>query len=89
MHTSVEDGTVMSNEENFNFIHEIIHKAEETKDDFIFTTISRFMGQDVVMSTIPMSKQILCRALICFQQEHSDEYHKLLDESYERMERVE
>ena len=79
----------MSNEENFNFIHEIIHKAEETMDDFIFTTISRFMGQDVVMSTIPMSKQILCRALICFQQEHSDEYHKLLDESYERMERVE
>ncbi len=93
MHTFVEDGIVMSKfiggecmEENF--IHEIIHKAEETKDDFIFTTISRFMGQDTVMSTIPMSKQILCRALICFRQEHSDEYYQLLDESYERRERT-
>ena len=71
--------------EEQNIIHEIVHKAEETRDDFIFTTISRFMGQDTVMSTFPMSKQILCRALIYFKQEHPDEYHRLLDESIERM----
>ena len=68
-----------------NLVHEIINKVEETRDDFIFTTISRFMEQDTVMSTIPMSKQILCRALICFQQEHTDEYYQLLDESNARV----
>ena len=67
-------------------VHEIINKVEETRDDFIFTTISRFMEQDTVMSTIPMSKQILCRALIYFQQEHTDEYYQLLDESNARVE---
>ena len=67
-----------------NLIHEIINKVEETRDDFIFTTISRFMEQDAVMSIIPMSKQILCRALIYFQQEHPDEYYRLLDECKER-----
>lgn len=67
-----------------NIIHEIVNKVEETRDDFIFMTISRFMEQDLVMSKIPMSKQILCRALICFQQEHADEYYRLLDECKER-----
>lgn len=68
------------------YMHEIIHKAEETRDDFIFTTISKFMGEDIEMSKIPMSKQILCRALICFKNEHPDEYYQLLDESSERIE---
>ena len=72
-------------EEITKYVNEIIHKVNETKDDFIFTTISRFMDQDMEMSKIPMSKKILCRALICFQQEHGEEYYRLLDESYERM----
>ena len=71
-----------------NLIHTITHKVEETKDDFIFTTISSFMGTDIEMSKIPMSKQILCRALICFQREHADEYFRLLDESNTRMEQA-
>ena len=69
-----------------NLIYTITHKVEETKDDFIFTTISGFMGTDIEMSKIPMSKQILCRALICFRQEHAEEYYRLLDESNVRME---
>lgn len=71
-----------------NFIYTITHKVEETKDDFIFTTISNFMDNDIEMSKIPMSKQILCRALICFQREHADEYYRLLDESRTRMELI-
>ena len=71
-----------------NLIYTITHKVEETRDDFIFTTISSFMDNDIEMSKIPMSKQILCRALICFQQEHADEYYRLLDESRARMEQI-
>ena len=63
---------------------EIVNKVKETTDDFIFTTIVRFMGKDVEMSRIPMSKQILCRALICFKEEHAEEYYRLLDESNAR-----
>lgn len=66
------------------YIHEITHKVEETRDDFIFTTISTFMGQNIELSKIPISKEILCRALVCFKNEHADEYYKLLDESNER-----
>ena len=68
-----------------NITNEIIHKVEETRDDFIFTTILRFMEQDYEMSKIPMSKQILCRALIHFKEEHSDEYYSLLDKSNKRI----
>ena len=68
----------------FKYVAEIAHKCEEQRDDFIFTTIYRFMGQDMEMSKIPMSKQILCRALTCFKEEHTEEYYRLLDESYER-----
>lgn len=71
-------------EEMTNYIHEIVHKVNETQDDFIFTTISRFMEQDLEMSKIVMSKRILCRALICFKQEHAEEYYRLIDESNER-----
>ena len=71
-----------------NFIYTITHKIEETREDFIFTTIANFMDDDIEMSKIPMSKQILCRALICFQQEHADEYYRLLDESRARMELI-
>lgn len=63
---------------------DIIHKVEETKDDFIFTTIMRWAGYEHDISRIIMSKQILCRALICFKEEHTDEYFKLLDESIAR-----
>ena len=66
----------------------ITGKAEETRDDFIFTIISEFMDNDIEMSKITMSKQILCRALICFRREHADEYHRLLDESIARMELI-
>ena len=65
--------------------YEIIHKMEETRDDFIFTTISRYMERDYELSNIPMSKQILCRALECFRQEHTEEYYRLLDECNKRM----
>ena len=63
---------------------EIINKVKETKDDFIFTTIARFMENDIEMSKIVMSKQILCRALICFKEEHTEEFYRLSDESNAR-----
>ncbi len=71
-------------EEMTKYINEIIHKVNETQDDFIFTTILRFMGQDSEMSKIVISKRILCRALTCFKQEHAEEYYQLIDESNER-----
>lgn len=69
-----------------NYTMEIAHKVEETKDDFIFTTISKFMDLEETVSKIPMSKQILCRALICFKEDHPEEYATLLEASYKRME---
>lgn len=71
-------------EEMTIYINEIIYKVNEKQDDFIFTTISRFMGQDLEMSKIVMSKRILCRALECFKQEHAEEYYRLVDECNER-----
>lgn len=71
-------------EEMTKYINEIVHKVNETQDDFIFTTISRFMGQDSELSKIVISKRILCQALICFRQEHAEEYYRLIDESNER-----
>jgi len=74
----------MNDDSITNFTADIIHKVEETKDDFIFTTIMRWMGNEHDISRVIMSKQILCRALICFKEEHTDEYFKLLDESIAR-----
>lgn len=63
---------------------QIIHEFNETKDDFIFTSIARAFGKDEEMSRVLMSKEILKRALICFREEHAEEYYRLLDESYLR-----
>lgn len=75
-------------EEITKYVTEIANKVDETRDDFIFTTILRFMEHDTEMSKIPISKQLLCRALICFRQEHAEEYYRLLDESNGRVKEV-
>lgn len=72
--------------ESFNdYVYEIAYKIEETKEDFILTNISTFCGTDYEISKYPISKEIIKRALICFMDEHSEEYHILLKASYERV----
>lgn len=63
---------------------QIICEFNETKDDFIFTSIARAFEKDEIMSKVPMSKEIMKRALLCFRDEHTEEYHRLLDESCKR-----
>ena len=63
---------------------QIICEVNETLDDFVFTSIARAFGKDEEMSRLLMSKEILRRALVCFREEHAEEYYRLLDESYIR-----
>ena len=67
-----------------NITTQIICEFNETMDDFVFTSIARAFGKDEEMSRLIMSKEILRRALVCFREEHAEEYYRLLDESYTR-----
>ena len=64
---------------------DILHKAEETQDDFVFTTIMRYLDKDTLLDARIISKKILCRALICFKEDHPEEYARLLKESNDRI----
>lgn len=74
----------MGSEAIESVVANFVNSVDETRDDFIFSTIIDFMGHQEELSKIIISKQILCRALVCFREEHADEYYKLLDESNER-----
>ena len=69
-----------------NMTAEIVEKFNETRDDFIFTTIVRSFGEYVETSKLIISKEILIRALACFREEHTEEYNRLIEESYKRAE---
>lgn len=74
----------------FHLTTDAITKLTETKEDFIFTTIANWMmNEDLVNTTkskICVSKRLLIRAITCFQQEHREEYDRLVEESYNRTE---
>ena len=72
-----------------NFTMEIAHQVEETQEDFIFTVVYKYFGQDDEISKMPISKEILRRAILCFAEEHHDEYYQLLNESNRRMQEKE
>lgn len=72
-----------------NFTMEIAHQVEETQEDFIFTVVCKYFGQDDEISKMPISKEILRRAILCFEEEHHDEYYQLLNESNKRMQEKE
>lgn len=77
----------------FQVTVETVNKVIETREDFIFTTITNWFVNETITnsdtSKIPVSKRLLIRALSCFQQEHPEEYNTLLNESHKRMEEIE
>lgn len=50
--------------------HTIMHNVRETEDEFVFRTISDWIE-------IPVSKELIVRALQCFMTEHEEEYKEL------------
>lgn len=61
-------------------LEEITTLVREEHDRFIFETI-RPWCQEITKMTI--SKEILNRALICYQTEHKEEFEELLKKSRE------
>jgi len=53
--------------------HSIMHHVRETEDEFIFRTVSQWLGT----KEIHVSKAVIIRALDCFMTEHEEEYKEL------------
>ncbi len=61
-----------------SYTHEIIYQIREEQDKFIFKTVAPYCEEKTKMI---ISKDILTRALICFKEEHYDEYMALLEKA--------
>ena len=61
-------------------------KVTETTDDFIFTTIRKWMESERLFRKCAISKRILIRAMHFYMTEHADEYKKLSLECADRLE---
>ncbi len=61
-----------------NITLNILNEVDERTDRFIFKTILAWSYGESHISNIVISKDILVRALTCFQSEHPEEYAELL-----------
>lgn len=63
-----------------NGITEYVTHVTETEDKFIFDHVSRYVNEELFtpeyQTVIP--KRLLERALICFKEEHKDEWNVLM-----------
>lgn len=63
----------------FNEMKEKIIEFEETKDEFIFSQLSKYCdGVIEHESDTIIPKRLLIRALTCFKQEHKEEWDVLM-----------
>ena len=60
--------------ENHNLILEIARCVTEDCDKWVFDTVSPYLEEKTEMK---VSKRLLERALICFREEHPEEFEKL------------
>jgi len=68
---------------------ELETKVTETKDDFIFTTIRKWIGSEQEVEKTSISKRILIRAMYFYMTEHADEYQMLSLECVDRLKEAE
>lgn len=54
-------------------------KVTETADDFIFTTVRKWMESELEVRKTVISKRMLIRAMHFYMTEHTDEYLMLLE----------
>lgn len=70
---------------NVDTSKEIETKVTETKDDFIFTTVRKWMESEQEVEKTAVSKRILLRAMYFYMKEHADEYQMLSLECMNRL----
>lgn len=68
---------------------ELETKVTETADDFIFTTVRKWMESERVVGKNAISKRILIRAMHFYMTEHADEYQMLSLECADRLKEAE
>ena len=68
---------------------EIETKVTETADDFIFTTVRKWMETERIVGKTAISKRILIRAMHFYMTEHADEYQMLSLECADRLKEAE
>ena len=68
---------------------ELETKVTETAEDFIFTTVRRWIGSNQEIGKTAISKRILKRALYFYMTEHAEEYHMLSLECADRLKEAE
>ena len=68
---------------------EIETKVTETADDFIFTTVRKWIETERIVGKTAISKRILIRAMHFYMTEHADEYQMLSLECADRLKEAE
>ena len=68
---------------------EIETKVTETADDFIFTTVRKWIETERIVGKTAISKRILIRAMHFNMTEHADEYQMLSLECADRLKEAE
>ena len=77
-----ERGEATTNAEPHRDVYfEIALHVTETREDFIFTTLSKYIGE---ISKIIIPKQLIKRAVQCFYEEHREEFDRFVEEMDER-----
>jgi hypothetical protein len=64
-------------------VNAVSYKVTETFEDFIFEIVSPYLMQTHDVKVL--SKEMLGRALLCFMQEHPDEYKQLIEQQVSRL----
>lgn len=79
------NGTIeVSCDENisaFNVVHKITAQMREDEENFIYENVSPYLC-DYFKAVIP--KELLTRAIVCFANEHKEEYETIMERARAR-----